>query len=120
MGRVLIRDLVVRGIIGIHPSERETPQEIVINLDLETDLRRAGDSDDIADCLDYQRVAEKVSAHTASVGRFTVEALAADLARLCLSEPGVERVRVRVEKPAAVAGCRSVGVEIEWDRSPNA
>jgi dihydroneopterin aldolase len=42
-----------------------------------------------------------------------VEALAADLARLCLETRGVEKVRVRVEKPGAVRFSRSVGVEIE-------
>ena len=113
MGKVFINDLVVRGIIGVNDSERKAPQEIVINLDLFTDLRRAGATDDIADCIDYQMVAEKVMAHAESSRRFTVEALAADIARIGLGEPGVERVRVRVEKPGAVRSCRSVGVEIE-------
>ncbi len=113
VGRIIISDLVVRGILGVHASERETPRQIVINLDLFTDLTRAGVSDDLADCIDYQLVAEKITAHTQSARRFTVEALAADIARIGLAEPGVSRVRVRVEKPGAVASCRSVGVEIE-------
>jgi dihydroneopterin aldolase len=113
VGKVIISDLVVRGIIGVNESERESPQEIVINLGLFTDLRRAGATDDIADCVDYQVVAEKVMAHAQSARRFTVEALAADIAGIGLGEPGVERVLVRVEKPGAVRSCRSVGVEIE-------
>jgi FolB domain-containing protein len=115
----LIRDLLVRAIIGIHPGEREIPQEIVINLELETDLSRAGQTDDIADCLDYQKVVEKVTAHTAEVRRHTVEALASDLLRLCFLEPRVTWVRVQVEKPAAIASCRSVGVELESHRPSN-
>jgi dihydroneopterin aldolase len=39
--------------------------------------------------------------------------LASDLAQVCLEESGVEKVRVRVEKPGAVRFSRSVGVEIE-------
>ena len=116
VGKVFISDLVVRGIIGVNDSERESPQEIVINLGLFTDLHRAGATDDIADCVDYQVVAEKVTAHAESARRFTVEALAADIARIGLGEPGVERVLVRVEKPGAVRSCRSVGVEIERER----
>ncbi len=118
LGRVLICDLLVRGILGIHAHERATPQEIVINIELEADLRRAGESDDIADCVDYQRVVERVTAHTESVGRLTVEALAADIARLCLAESGVLSARVRVEKPSAIASCRAVGVEVE-ERRPS-
>lgn len=113
MGKVFINDLVVRGIIGVNDWERESPQEVVINVGLFTDLRRAGVSDDIADCIDYQVVADKVRAHAESARRFTVEALAADIARIGLGEPGVERVFVRVEKPGVLPSCRSVGVEIE-------
>ena len=42
MGKVFINDLMVRGIIGVNASERESPQEVVINLGLFTDLRQAG------------------------------------------------------------------------------
>lgn len=116
MDKVLIRDLVARGIIGVHPWERERPRDIVINLEVFADLGRACETDELADGLDYQEIAEKATAHAASAGRFTVEALAADIARIVLESPEVECVRVRVEKPGAVASCRSVGVEIERKR----
>jgi len=108
-----IRDLLVRGILGVQDWERQQPQDILINVTLFSDLRRAGASDDIEDTVNYRTVTKKMIAHVESAGRFTVEALAADVARLCLAEPGVERVRVRVEKPGALRFARSVGVEIE-------
>jgi len=58
-------------------------------------------------------VAKQVIAHTESAQRLTVEALATDIAGICLRMAGVSRVRVRVEKPGAVRYARSVGVEIE-------
>jgi FolB domain-containing protein len=116
VGKIVINDLVVRGIIGVHQSERERPQQIVINLGLFTNLSRAGETDNIADCVDYQALVEKVTAHTQRAARYTVEALAADIAQIGLAEPGVERVIVRVEKPDAIPSCRSVGVEIERTR----
>ena len=116
MDQVLITDLTARGIIGINNWERENPQEIRINLTLFTDIRKAGVSDDISDCVNYRTVAKKIQAHAEKAERWTVEALATDLARLSLQEPGVQKVRVRVEKPGAVRFAGSVGVEIE--RSP--
>ena len=116
MDQVLIKDLLVRGIIGINDWERVTIQDILINIVLFADLRRAGESDDIADCVNYRTVAKKVQAHAETARRFTVEALAADIARLCLEDPLVQRVRVRVEKPGAVRFSNSVGVEIERSR----
>jgi FolB domain-containing protein len=115
MDQVFITDLVARGIIGINDWEREKPQEILINIVLFGDLRKAGESDDIRDSINYRTVAKKVLEHAESARRLTVEALAADLARLCLDEPGVRKVRVRVEKPGAVRFAKSVGVEIERD-----
>ncbi len=114
--RILIRDLLVRGILGVNDWEREQPQDILLNLTLFTDLRRAAASDDIADTVNYRTVTKKVLAHFEQTTRYTVEALAEDIARLCLEEPGVERVRVRVEKPGALRFARSVGVEIERER----
>lgn len=113
MDRILIKDLLVRGIIGVNDWEREAPQEILINIVLFTDLRKAGKSDDLQDSVDYSSIAKKVLEHAATARRLTVEALANDLAQLCLDDPKVEKVRVRVEKPGAVRFSRSVGVEIK-------
>ena len=114
--RLFINGIVIRGIIGVNDSERERPQEIVISLDLYGDLRRAGVTDDIADCVDYKLVVDRITAHVEGAGRYTVEALAADIARIGLEERGIERVVVRVEKPDAIGACRSVGAEIERTR----
>jgi FolB domain-containing protein len=113
MDQILIKDLLVRGVIGITELERSRPQDILINVVLFTDITRAAESDQIEDCVDYSRTAKKLQAHAESAGRYTVEALAADLARLCLEDSNVQGLRVRVEKPGAVRFARSVGVEIE-------
>ena len=113
MDQVFITDLVARGTIGVNEWEREQPQDILINIVLFTSLQQAGQSDDVRDSVDYSSVAKKVRVHAETARRLTVEALAADLAQLCLEVPRVEKVRVRVEKPGAVRFSRSVGVEIE-------
>jgi FolB domain-containing protein len=117
MDQVFIQDLLARGIIGINDWEREKPQDIILNIVLFTDLREAGKSDSIEASVDYRRIAKRSIAHAESAKRFTVEALAADIADICLEEENVQKVRVRVEKPGAVRFSKSVGVEIE--RSKN-
>jgi FolB domain-containing protein len=111
--KVIIKDIVARGIIGINDWEREKKQEILINITLFADLSKAGETDDIKDCVNYRTISKKAIAYAESAEKFTVEALASDLAKLCLEEAGVKRVRVRVEKPGAVRFAGSVGVEIE-------
>lgn len=118
MDKIIIKDLVAHGIIGVNDWERENPQEILINLTVFTDTRRAAGSDDLTDCVDYRALAKKALAHAESAARFTVEALADDLAGICLGENGVTKAVVRVEKPGAVRFSKSVGVEIERTKSP--
>jgi FolB domain-containing protein len=120
MDKVIIKDLLVRGIIGINDWEREHPQNILINIAVLTDTRRAGQTDDIADCVDYKTLAKTVQRHAESAHRLTVEALANDLAAICLEKPGVLKAIVRVEKPGAVRFAASVGVEVERSRDEQA
>jgi FolB domain-containing protein len=113
MDKIIIKDLIARGIIGVNEWERENKQEIRINIVLFTDISKAGEKDLLDFSVNYRTVAKKVLVHTESAERLTVEALASDLARICLAEKGVEKVLVRVEKPGAVRFAASVGVEIE-------
>lgn len=115
LDKVIIRDLLVRGVIGLNEWERKVEQDILINLTLFTDTRAAGASDDPAHILDYKGVAKAVIAHAQASAPLLVERLAADIARICL-ERGAARVTVRVEKPGAVRFARSVGVEITRGR----
>lgn len=117
MDQIIIRDLLARGIIGVNDWEREKPQDILINIVLYADLRQAGETDDLNFSVSYRTIAKKAQLHAETSARLTVEALAADLAKICLEDPRVERARVRVEKPGAVRFTRSVGVEIERSRS---
>jgi FolB domain-containing protein len=116
MDKVIIKDLLVRGIIGINDWERKRAQDILINITLFTDTRRAGETDSIVDCVNYSTMSKRVQAHAESVERLTVEALANDLVKICFEDKGVQKVILRVEKPGAVRFARSVGVEIERSR----
>jgi FolB domain-containing protein len=113
MDKIIITNLSVRGIIGVHSDERQQPQGIVINVILFTNTKNAGQSDNIEDTVSYSAVAKKIRTHAENAQRFTVEALAEDIARICLEESRVQKVLVRVEKPRAIRFADSAGVEIE-------
>jgi FolB domain-containing protein len=116
MDKVFIKDLNARGIIGINDWERKKKQDILLNITMFTPLNKAGITDDISDSVNYRTIAKRVLSHAESAARFTVEALAHDLANICLEDQKVNKVIVRVEKPGAVSFASSVGVEIERSR----
>jgi FolB domain-containing protein len=114
--KIIIKNLVARGVIGLEDWEREVLQEILINITVFTDIRPAAKEDEITHSVNYRTLAKKALRHAETAARFTVEALAEDIAALCLEDPNAHKVIVRVEKPGAVRFAESVGVEIERAR----
>ena len=112
MDRILIRDLLLRCIIGVNESERREKQDVIINIALQADLRQAGKNDSFEDTVDYRAIKRKVLAAAESSQFHLVEALAERVAEACLEDPRVEQAQVTVEKPSALRFARSVGVEV--------
>ena len=116
--RIQIVDLGLSCIIGINPEEQTRPQDIVLTITLFTDLRKAGASDDIRDTVNYKTLKQKIMAAITPRRFQLIETVAAETARICLADPKVEKVVVRVEKPGALRYARTVAVEIERSREP--
>lgn len=116
MDKILIKNLLVRGIVGINPEERVNKQDILITITMFASIRQAGQSDDINDAVNYKNVAKRVIQHVENSADFLVEKLITDIARLILTEFFVQKVVVKLEKPGALRFAQSVGVEIERTR----
>ncbi len=112
MDKIHIKDLALRGIIGVYDHERTQLQDITVNVVLHTDLSRAGKTDNFEDTVDYKSVKQSIAKLVESSQFFLVEALAEAIAGLCLEFDKVQQVDVLVEKPGALKLARTVGVEI--------
>lgn len=115
--RIIIKDLFLRTIIGINDEERNNRQDVLVNIEMETDTAAAGGSDRIEDTVNYRSVTKDVIELVEKSRFFLVEKLAEEVARLCLQERRVQQVTVSVEKPAALRFAKSVGVVIQRSRS---
>lgn len=116
MDKIIIRDLLTRGPIGISDEERAKPQDILVNVVLYTDTHKAAETDSIEECVNYSTIAAQIMSAAEENKRKTVEAFAGDIADLCLKHPLVRKVSVRVEKTSAVRFTKAVGVEIEREK----
>ena len=117
MDQVVIRDLLVRGIVGINADERTKRQDIVVNVTMWTDTRPAAESDGIIDAVNYRTVAKAMIAHIEQGAPMLVERLAAELVHICFeSDPRIAEAEVSVEKPGALRFAGSVGVRVRRAR----
>jgi FolB domain-containing protein len=117
LDKIIISDLLLRGIIGINPDERKNKQDILINAIIYVDTRAAALSDKITDSTNYKTITKRIVAHVENSADYLVEKLAGDIARIIITEFNVDRVQVRLEKPGAIRFARSVGVEIDRTRA---
>ena len=113
MDAILIRDLRVESLIGIHKRERHVAQTVSIDLDIGLPGAAVFKSDRVADTIDYEQVAIGIKALAASGHFRLVETLAERIARLLLDEFGAPWVKVSVAKIGILGNAKFVGVTIE-------
>lgn len=118
MDIVFITDLDIDTVIGIFDWEREIRQTVRLNIEMNTDVRKAALTDKIEDALDYKAVSKRLIAFVEKSEFGLVETLAERCAEIILSEFPVQWLRLRLDKPGAVRGSRSVGILIERGHRP--
>jgi dihydroneopterin aldolase len=112
--RVFVRGLRIDAQIGVYDHEHGRGQPLMIDVELQIE---AAHCLHIADTVNYETIVAKARAIAAEGHWKLVEAFTEKLAEACLSDIRVSRVRVRVEKPQALApDAAAAGVEIVMTR----
>ena len=109
---VFVRDLEIVTSVGVYEVEKRYEQRIVVSVDLAVRDDYDGHSDRLGDVLDYAKVVERIETIAQERHVQLIETLAERFAEGCLADSRVVGVRVRIEKPDIIPGCRSVGIEI--------
>ena len=114
--RMIVRDLVLPWRIGVRQHEENRRQRVRINLDLIVDEQADPEADDYPDVICYEKIVERIR-EMASEGHVKLaETVAHKVAVMCLEDPRVHRVTVRVEKLEAMHDAASAGVEVTRSR----
>jgi len=112
-----LKGLRIDCFVGVYTYEREQPQPIIMDIEFDYDVAAAASSDEVADAVDYDRVAESV---VELVGRrkfHLIEAMALETADMLLGRhTSVQNIRLEVRKPNAVAAADCSFVRLERAR----
>ena len=117
MDAILIRELRVEALIGIHRRERHVAQTLSIDLDIGLPGPAVFSSDKVADTIDYEQVALRIKALAASGHFRLVETFADRVATLLIRDFGAPWVKVSAAKIGILANAKLVGVSIERRKS---
>jgi len=115
---ILLEGIQVPAALGVTAAERRARRPVLLDLEVEVDLRAAGASDRIAHTLHYKHIFEVVEDVAANQQHKLVEALGERIARAVLGRFPADAVTVTVRKPTPIAGVlRHAGVRIRRTRA---
>ena len=118
--RIYLHGMIFEGRHGVTDEERAAPQQIEVDLDVELDLGPAGESDELAQTVDYGDIFEVCREVVEDRSFHLLEGIAEALTSGVLARfQAIERVNANVKKPGApLAGMvEHAGVRIERTRS---
>ena len=112
---IRLNDMLFYGYHGVLPEERKLGQRFLVDVELRTDLRAAGESDDLAETVNYAEVYAAVRELVTGEPYQLIEAVAARIARRVLDEHArVESVVVRIRKPEVPIAGSVLGSSEVW------
>ncbi|MCP5084482.1 MAG: dihydroneopterin aldolase [Alphaproteobacteria bacterium] len=111
---VFVRNLTLHLPIGILDQERGQTQPVIVNVEMYVQDPGTFSSENIADYVSYADVYDALKKLEREEKHIElVENLAETVAAIALSQKGVRRAVVTIEKPEIIAAAESVGVTIE-------
>lgn len=98
MSVLYIKDLIIEAKHGVHEHEKKNTQRFMVNVELEIDLSRAVQSDDLADALDWSSLRQEIISIVKNNSFNLIERLAQVIAEAMLRHSGVKKVNISIDK----------------------
>lgn len=118
LATIKITDLSLRTIIGGIDWERNTPQDVVINIVLDYDATRAVETDAMGEAVDYKRLKRRIIEEVEKSSFHLLEKLTSRVLEIVMEDTRVLSATVRIDKPGALRFAKTVSIEMSDRRSP--
>jgi dihydroneopterin aldolase len=114
---IFIRGLTAATTIGVYNHERDIIQNLIIDLELGCDTRKAGASDRFEDALDYDAISRRTLAFVEQTTYYLIESVAEQLSQVLFDEFPIVQLKIKITKPGAIDIADAVGIMIERQRN---
>ncbi|MCL6236082.1 MULTISPECIES: dihydroneopterin aldolase [Acinetobacter] len=118
MDAIIIEGLKVETVVGCFNWERQIIQPLMLDLNIQTSLAQAAQSDELEDTLNYAEICE-ISAKVIQTAQPKLIEHAAKLVidALFATYDSIESIMISIRKPAIIAQANSVGIRLERHRN---
>tara|TARA_B100000427_G_scaffold81427_1_gene66532 strand:- start:349 stop:753 length:405 start_codon:yes stop_codon:yes gene_type:complete len=115
--KVLIKDLELKMLIGIHNFEKKKKQRVRFNLAININQNLFPNDNDLKSIVNYEQVIKTIKKITAKKHYPLLETLAEKIFSKLFENLRIKKILLRIEKLDVIKNTTSVGVEIEKTRS---
>ncbi len=99
--KILLQNMMFYGFHGVYEHERELGQHFFVDLEIEADLTKAGETDNVDETIDYSKVYGQVKSIIENHRFQLLEAAGAHVADTIIKNyPLADVVTVRIRKPS--------------------
>ena len=114
---VLIKDFLIKEIIGIHEHEKKNKQKIIFNIIIDVNQNTLPDESNLSSIVDYEKITNKLENLAKNKNYNFLESLAEDSFKEIFEDTRINSVKIKIEKPDAISNANSVGIEVYKSRS---
>ncbi len=115
--KVLIKDLVLNILVGIHNFEKKKKQRVKFNLIINIDQNLVPNDKDLRSIVNYEQVIKTITKITSRKHFLLLETLAEKIFFKLFENPRIKKILLRIEKLDVIKNTTSVGIELEKTRS---
>ena len=115
--KILIKDLVLKMLIGIHNFEKKKKQRVKFNLIINIDQNLIPNDKDLKSIVNYEQVIKTIMRITSRKHYPLLETLAEKIFLKLFENLRIKKILLRIEKLDVIKNTTSVGIELEKTRS---
>ena len=115
--KILIKELVLDLKLGYYDFEKEKPQKVKFNLDVDYEDKKPTSDKDIKSIVNYGRIVKLIKKLTKNKHYNFLETLAEDVFDVLFKDKRIGKITLQIEKLEILKECTSVGIQITKKRS---
>ena len=115
--KILIKDLVLKMLVGIHNFEKKKKQRVRFNLVINIDQNLIPNDKDLKSIVNYEQVIKTIMRITSRKHYPLLETLAEKIFLKLFENLRIKKILLRIEKLDVIKNTNSVGIELEKTRS---
>ena len=115
--KILIKNLVLKMLVGIHNFEKRKKQRVRFNLVINIDQNLIPNDKDLKSIVNYEQVIKTIMKITSRKHYPLLETLAEKIFDKLFENMRIKKILLRIEKLDVIKNTTSVGIELEKTRS---